>query len=68
MDNHRVMENLKLLCDRKLQNKCKLRIPNIPGFTTKEDVEETKRIVKDMGFETLDIFDYVIRNKESNNE
>lgn len=64
LNNSLVIENLKLLCDAKKQNKCKIRIPNIPGFTGKEDIDETALFIENMGFENLDIFDYVIREDE----
>lgn len=64
MSNERVLKNLQLLCDNKLQNKCKIRIPNIPEFTTKEDTERTIDIISKMGFEDLDVFDYIIRGEE----
>ena len=64
VDNKLVVENLDFLCERNLQHKCKIRIPNIPDFTTKEDVEETETIIKSKGFTYLEIFDYVIREEE----
>lgn len=64
LDNERVIENLQLLCDHHMQEKCKIRIPNIPDFTTKEDIENTVAIIKDMNFDRLDIFDYVLREEE----
>ena len=64
MNNESVIENLQILCDNKLQNKCKIRIPNIPEFTTNEDVEKTIDIIKKMGFDDLDVFDYIIRTEE----
>ena len=59
--NHRVLENLQLLCERSMQDKCKIRIPNIPEFTLQADIEETVQKITDMGFTNTDIFDYVIR-------
>lgn len=59
-----VLENLDILCRKGLQDKCKIRIPNIPDFTTQKDIDTTTAIIKDMGFEILDIFDYIIRNEE----
>lgn len=64
LNNRLVIENLKLLCEERIQNKCKIRIPNIPGFTKKEDIDETVSLIKNMGFENLDIFEYVIREDE----
>ena len=61
LDNERVMENLKLLCEHNLQDRCKIRIPNIPGFTTQTDIDEAVSIIKSMGFKRLDVFHYVIK-------
>ena len=41
-----------------------MQIPNIPEFTTKEDTERTIDIISKMGFEDLDVFDYIIREEE----
>lgn len=59
--NSLVLENLQLLCERSMQDKCKIRIPNIPEFTSKTDIEETVQKITDMGFTNIDIFDYVMR-------
>lgn len=65
LDNERVMENLKLLCEHNLQDRCKIRIPNIPGFTTQTDIDEAVSIIKSMGFKRLDVFHYVIKEEEN---
>lgn len=67
-DNRLVLENLRLLCENNLQGKCRIRIPNIPDFTTQKDIDETSKIIIDMGFATLDIFDYVVKETEEHNE
>ena len=61
LDNEYVLTNLQYLCDLKLQDKCKIRIPTIPNFTTNEEVDRSVEIIKIMGFKHLDIFEYVIR-------
>lgn len=66
LGNECVMKNLQLLCEQNMQDKCKIRIPNIPDFTTQADIDEAVTIVKDMGFKRLDVFHYVI--KEENYE
>ena len=63
-DNKMVVENLHILCEKNCQDKCKIRIPNIPNYTTQSDIEETILTVKNMGFETLDVFDYILREEE----
>lgn len=67
-DNRLVLENLRLLCENNLQGKCRIRIPNIPDFTTQKDIDETSKIIIDMGFATLDIFDYVVKKTEEHSE
>ncbi len=67
-DNKMVLENLRLLCGNNLQSKCKIRIPNIPDFTAQKDIDETISVIKNMGFEVLDVFDYVIRKEEGQDE
>ncbi len=64
LNNQKVLENLALLCSHNMQEKCKIRIPNIPGFTTQDDIDETVSIIKKMGFSRLDIFNYVIKEEE----
>lgn len=64
-DNRLVLENLRLLCEKNMQSKCKIRIPNIPEFTTKKDIDETICIIQEMGFENIDVFDYIIKREEN---
>lgn len=64
LNNQQVLENLTLLCSQNMQDKCKIRIPDIPGFTTQDDIDETVSIIKKMGFSRLDIFNYVIKDEE----
>ncbi len=64
LNNQKVLENLALLCSHNMQEKCKIRIPNIPGFTTQSDIDEAVSVIKDMGFNKLDIFNYVIKEEE----
>lgn len=45
-----------------LQDKCLIRIPIIPGFTTREDAKHDAEIKKAKGFEKTEIFEYVIRD------
>ncbi len=61
VDNKLVLENLQLICEKEMQDKCKIRIPQIPDFVDKEELEENIKIVNGMGFNNIDVFDYVIR-------
>ena len=39
------------------------RIPRIPGYTSKQHIERTEHLVRKMGFNNIDIFDYVLRKE-----
>lgn len=56
------LQNLDNLSRRGLQNRCKIRIPNIPGFTSAEDIERTRDAVAKLGFENVELFEYVLRD------
>ena len=58
-----LLENLEVLRQNHMQSKCKIKIPNIPGFTTGKDVETTILYVKSMGFENIEVFDYIIKEE-----
>lgn len=62
LHNDKVIYNLKRIKELDLQDKCFIRIPIIPGFTTREDAESDAKRLRDMGFERMEIFDYVIRD------
>lgn len=65
VDNRLVIENLRFLCEKGLQKNCKIRIPNIPGFTSKEEVKESVLTIETMGFKAIEVFDYVIKEDEN---
>ena len=58
----RTVENLRYLSERKLQRKCTVRIPEIPGFTSEADIEQTKEEILRLGFEDIDAFKYIVRD------
>ena len=65
MNNEQLLQNLELI-----KNKVpdiKIRIPNIPGYTTEDDVEASKYYLRSLGYEDeqLDIFLYETELKES---
>ena len=62
--NSRLVENLEILCEKGLQDKCKIRIPNIPGFTVRADIDKAADSMNSMGFKNLEIFDYVMRGEK----
>lgn len=53
-------QNLKWLCEHKLQSKCRIRIPMIPEFTTEQEVQQTREGIEAMGFEDIDVFQYKV--------
>ena len=57
--------NLKFLLERVGSDKIKVRVPKIPKLNTYEDVENNCKILKNMGFKEIDVFDYFeIKNKK----
>lgn len=58
---HKMRRNLEYICECGLQYKCKIRIPNIPGYTSRFNIETTEHLIRKMGFDNIDMFDYVIR-------
>lgn len=55
-DSARVLENLPLLPrDRTL-----VRVPAIPGFA--QDCSRSEQILREMGFENIDRFEYIVRS------
>lgn len=63
-DNILILKWLNYIKDNNLQDKCTIRIPNIPNYTTKEDIEYSINIIKQMGFKNIDTFNYTIRKDE----
>ena len=53
-----VMENLKKLLERKAPEEIVVRIPRIEGFTDREQQEEAKHILQEMGIRRVNLFDY----------
>lgn len=54
-----MMDNLRLLLDLVGPQRIIVRIPLIPGFNTISDRDKNARNLRDMGFENLDLFEYV---------
>lgn len=59
--NERVADNLRLLAERGLQSKCVLRLPLIPDYNTDADRDASEQMLRQMGYESFDRFDYIIR-------
>lgn len=62
-DIDKLINNLNYLVEHKLQQKCLIRVPNIPNYTTKKDVDNTIDIIKHLGFNNIDAFDYIIKEE-----
>ncbi len=58
----KTVENLRYLSERKLQRKCTVRIPEIPGFTSEADIAQTREEILRLGFEDIDAFRYIVRD------
>lgn len=62
--NDKVIQNLNYIVDRNMQAKCRVRVPRIPEFNDEADVQNSVALLKDMGFENIDVFQYIIKNAE----
>lgn len=63
LSNNNVLKNLDVLVDRKMQDKCRIRVPLIPNFNTEEDKLKSIKKLKSLGFKNIDSFNYIL-NKE----
>lgn len=61
--NDRVLEHLQILVKNRTSEHVKVRVPKIPEYNTKEDLEVSVQKLQDMGFENIEVFPYVIKNK-----
>ncbi len=61
--NERVIENLKILIKEKSPEQIKIRVPAIPEYNTKEDMEASVEILTNMGFTNIEVFPYIIREE-----
>lgn len=59
-DNSKVLRNLSILAERGLAGKCVIRVPEIQGHNTPEDVRRSVEMVQRLGFENIDLFKYDI--------
>ena len=58
-DNKIVLENLNILLQ--VKDKCKIRIPIIPNFKNKEIALKEYEEIKKLGFNDIEIFNYIIK-------
>lgn len=56
--NAAVMENLRLIAEAIVPERCRVRIPLIPQFNTDEDRDRSEEVLRRMGFTRFDRFNY----------
>ena len=59
----RLLKGLEAIVEKGLQHKCKIRIPNIKNYTTVSDVDNSIKRIREMGFNNIDTFDYIMREE-----
>ena len=62
-DNERVIENLKILIKEKSPEQIRIRVPAIPKYNKKSDMEASVTILREMGFTDIEVFPYIIREE-----
>lgn len=68
IENDRVIKNLSVLAEHVGKEHVVIRIPFIPKYNSKEDVEKSVALIQEMGFTNLDVFHYVIRENKYKNK
>ncbi len=61
MDNARVLKNLEFLLKETDAEHLRVRVPLIPSYNTKEDMEKSIRQLTEMGIKYIEPFSYIIR-------
>ena len=56
----KLMVNLKTLAGE-CPSKCLIRIPIIPGLKTRDTAESEADTIRDMGFDDIEVFEYVVK-------
>jgi pyruvate formate lyase activating enzyme len=67
IENDRVIKNLSVLAEHVGKEHVVIRIPFIPKYNSKEDVEKSVALIQEIGFTNLDVFHYVIRENKYKN-
>ena len=65
-DNHRVLENLRLLADRGKTAHAVVRVPLIKDFNTEADRLESILQLQNLGFTGFDKLEYIIKEQTKN--
>ncbi|MBQ8147777.1 MAG: radical SAM protein [Lachnospiraceae bacterium] len=61
LPNQRVLENLQYIAEHNYQHKCRIRVPRIPEFNDEADIENSVSVLRNLGFENIDVFSYIIK-------
>lgn len=61
-DNSKVLKNLDTIKAMNMQKLCKIRIPIIPNYKDVHKANSEADIIRKMGFNDIDVFEYVIRD------
>ena len=59
--NDLVIDNLRLIAEKRRQNNCIIRIPLIPNYNTDADRDASLKALEALGFNRFDLFTYQIR-------
>lgn len=59
-----LIKNIEIIRNLDMQSKCVIRIPNIPEYTTNEITDSYEDVMRNLGFDNIDRFDYVIRDEK----
>lgn len=57
-DNVQAVMNLKYLSANGYSDRCRIRVPLIPGYNTQRDVDASVASLRAMGYEDFDLFEY----------
>jgi len=65
-DNNQVIDNLHFLINRGKADKIHIRVPYIPGYNTKQDIDHSLNILSSMGLNHIECFSYItdVNSKE----
>ena len=61
-DNSLVLANLSVIADAGRQDDCRIRVPLIPHHNTDADRASSRRILEELGFRRIEMFNYIIRS------
>lgn len=59
VNNSKVIENLKWMVEHGMEPKMQIRVPLIPGYNTRNDVENSISKLHGMGFRNIETFKYL---------